>query len=241
LDELAAILSVAAQRPELKLMFGFNHRYHGSVQKALEVHQSGRLGRLLTLRGVYGKPGHDSDDWRRSRALAGGGILLDQGIHMLDLMRLFAGEFEQVQSQVSASSADAEVEDVALALMRTQSGVMASFYSSAIEARHRFTLELGYSRGEIILDGILSESMRYAPETVAITGASAEQIEFTKDGSFASEVEAFASSVHNNSVVTGGGAQDAYAAMALVYRIYCADPVWREQWNLDDEPREGVH
>ena len=84
-----------------KLKYGFNHRYHDSVQEAVKLVQSGELGKLINLRGVYGKSkiiSFDSD-WRTQRSIAGGGILLDQGIHMVDLIRLFAGEFENIHSK----------------------------------------------------------------------------------------------------------------------------------------------
>ena len=79
--------------PNLKLMYGFNHRFHDSVMDALKIIKSGKLGNIINLRGVYGKSQlvtFDQPDWRTKREVAGGGVLLDQGIHMVDLMRLFA-------------------------------------------------------------------------------------------------------------------------------------------------------
>ena len=96
---------IAAERanPGRKLKFGFNHRYHGSVMEAKQIVDSGRYGRVLWLRGVYGKCGsiQFENDWRNDRNIAGGGILLDQGIHMLDLCRFFCGDFDQVKSLVT--------------------------------------------------------------------------------------------------------------------------------------------
>ncbi|MHB1130378.1 MAG: Gfo/Idh/MocA family protein, partial [Ilumatobacteraceae bacterium] len=99
MDELRQILETEEKHPQLKLMFGFNHRYHDSIQEALQLIRSGEMGAIINMRGVYGKSKlvtFDQADWRAKRDMAGGGVLLDQGIHMVDLMRLFAGEFSEV-------------------------------------------------------------------------------------------------------------------------------------------------
>ena len=85
-------------------MYGFNHRYHESVQDALEIIRNGTLGEVINARGIYGKSRlitYNQTEWRTSRELAGGGVLLDQGIHMVDLMRLFCGEFNEIKSFIS--------------------------------------------------------------------------------------------------------------------------------------------
>ncbi len=239
MDEIAAVLRVAKSRPHQKLMYGFNHRRHGSVQKALEIKNSGVLGNLLSLRGIYGKPGWDVEDWRTERRLSGGGILLDQGIHMVDLLRLFAGEFSQVQSHIFATAKDAEVEDNAFALMRTDAGIVAMLHSSATETRPRFHLELNLEQGTLRLDGILSESGKYAPESLVVSGAVNEEFVFTVDNSFTAELCSFRDAVHNDSELVWGGAEDAYKSMKLVYQIYCADPSWRNRYGLSADPLEG--
>ena len=104
LEELTNVLAAEREHPDQRLMYGFNHRYHGSVQDALAIIRSGELGKIINLRGLYGKSKlitFNQPDWRAKRDLAGGGVLLDQGIHMVDLMRLFAGEFTEVHSVVS--------------------------------------------------------------------------------------------------------------------------------------------
>ena len=98
-------------------MYGFNHRYHDSVQDALKIIRSGRFGNIINMRGVYGKSKlitFNQADWRAKREIAGGGVLLDQGIHMVDLMRLFAGEFVDVQSFISNGHWGYNVEDLSL-------------------------------------------------------------------------------------------------------------------------------
>ena len=105
-QDIIRVIHCERDHPNLKLMYGFNHRYHESVQNALKIINSGELGKIINLRGVYGKSKlitFNQSDWRTKREIAGGGVLLDQGIHMVDLMRMFAGEFIKVQSIVTNS------------------------------------------------------------------------------------------------------------------------------------------
>jgi predicted dehydrogenase len=88
----------------LKLMYGFNHRHHASVKTIKQLVDSGQYGRLLWMRGRYGKSVDHNyfQTWRAKKESAGGGILMDQGIHMLDLFIHLAGEFDEIQGMVSS-------------------------------------------------------------------------------------------------------------------------------------------
>ena len=94
-SDIIRVMDIEKKKPDLKLMYGFNHRYHNSVQDALKLVHSGEMGKVINMRGVYGKAKlitFNQPDWRTQREISGGGVLLDQGIHMVDLMRLFGGE-----------------------------------------------------------------------------------------------------------------------------------------------------
>src|SRR5262245_52087026 len=101
--DVQRFIDVLRQHPQCLVEYGFKHRYHRSVRHAQTLITSGELGEIVNMRGVYGKSKIVSfaSGWRAERNYAGGGILLDQGIHMVDLMRLFCGEFEDVKSYVS--------------------------------------------------------------------------------------------------------------------------------------------
>jgi len=235
LDDIAAVMRTHENHGGSVLMYGFNHRYHGSIQRALSIVQSGQLGAILSLNGVYTKT--EMEGWRTDRRQAGGGILLDQGVHMLDLFRLFAGDFERCQSRIR-SWGDHPVEDDAWAMLETSSGVVATLHSSATAQQHRFQLDIALERGEIMLSGILSGSMRYAPERIVVNGAVTLDEEFTDDFSFAMETDQFITAALSPQDVSRGASHQAYAAMALVYRIYCADETWKNTYDLCTEPRE---
>lgn len=156
-EDVVRVREVEQANPQLKLKYGFNHRYHESVHDALKIIQSGELGDVVDLRGVYGKSKmiRFDQDWRTKREIAGGGILLDQGIHMVDMMRLFAGEFVEIHAHVSNAFWCHDVEDNAYALMRTADGVVAMLHSSATQWRHRFGLDITLQEGGLSLSGIL--------------------------------------------------------------------------------------
>ena len=170
-EDILDVIEYEKQHPKCKLMYGFNHRYHESVQDAQAIIESGDLGKIINMRGVYGKSKiitFNQPDWRTKREIAGGGVLLDQGIHMLDLMRLFAGEFKEVHSFISNGHWGYDVEDNAYAIMRTEEGVVGMLNSSATQWRHRFNLDINLERGSIILGGILSGTKSYGAETLTV-------------------------------------------------------------------------
>ena len=99
-----------------------------------------QLGKIVNLKGTYGKSKiitFDQTDWRSKRNQAGGGILLDQGIHMLDLISYFSNqEFTEIHSFVDNAFWGHDVEDNAFAIMRSDEGIVAQIHSSATHWRH---------------------------------------------------------------------------------------------------------
>ena len=229
-----------------KLMYGFNHRYHDSVVEALKIVQSNKLGEIINLRGVYGKSQlttFNQADWRTKRDIAGGGVLLDQGIHMVDLMRLFTGEFEEVHSFISNNHWNYNVEDNAYALMRTTKGTVAMLNSSATQWRHMFRLDINLEKGSLILGGILSSSKSYGAETLTVVSANPQNdngnprevvTRYNTDPSWYAEIKEFAECILNNREISSGNSYDALQTMKLVFRIYFSDKKWRKSYNIKD-------
>lgn len=240
--DILKVREAEAQKPHLKLKYGFNHRYHESVKEALRIVESNELGAVLNMRGVYGKSIIVSfeSDWRSKREIAGGGILLDQGIHMVDLMRLYAGEFKEYHSFVENNFWNHDVEDNAYALMKTDTGIVAFLHSTATEWRHRFNLEITLTKGTMILSGILSGSKSYGQETLKVVyrgdedgGNPREQLTtFIKDNSWRDEINEFADAIVNESKILHGSSTDALKTMEMVYDIYLADKKWSERFNI---------
>ena len=244
-EDIRRVMKAEAEHPELRLKYGFNHRYHESVVDAVEIIRSGQYGKVINMRGVYGKSKFISfgkgSDWRVDRDVAGGGILLDQGIHMVDLMRLFAGEFTEVKSFVSNGYWGHDIEDNAYALMRTDQGCVAMLHSTATQWRHRFSLEITLESAGLILSGILSGSKSYGAETLTVIYPDEDDLgdprevttRYNHDPSWADEIAEFCDVVGNGRKVVSGNSDDALKSMELVYRIYCADPEWRDAWQIE--------
>jgi predicted dehydrogenase len=243
-SEIENVIRVEKTKPELKLLYGFNHRHHESVIEAISLVKSKNLGKILSLRGVYGKAKlitFDQGDWRTKRDISGGGVLLDQGIHMVDLMRLFAGEFEEVHSFISNNFWKFDVEDNAYAIMKTSEGIVGMLHSSATQWKHQFSLDINLEKGSIKLQGILSGSKSYGNETLTVSfsnpgsdfGLPEEtRTLYNKDPSWESEVNLFYNIITNSDKSFSGDSKDALETMKLVYKIYTADEEWSRLYNL---------
>jgi len=244
--DIVQVIETEKKNPDLKLMYGFNHRYHNSVQDALKLVLSGDLGKVINMRGVYGKAKlitFNQPDWRTKREISGGGVLLDQGIHMVDLMRLFGGEFNEVNSFISNNHWGYNVEDNAYALMRTESGIVAMLNSSATQWRHRFHLDINLEKGSVILGGILSGTKSYGAETLTVVRADPENdfgepmeqlTRYNKDPSWCAEIDHFINCIIDNKNVVNGTSDDALQTMKLVYKIYYSDPSWRKKYGISN-------
>ena len=220
------------------LAYGFNHRHHASSIEMKDAVDSGEFGKILWMRGRYGKSVDDSyfDTWRADRDLAGGGILLDQGIHMLDLFLHLADEFDEVHALVSSLYWNLpDIEDNVFAIMRNnQTGCCASLHSTMTQWRHLFSLEVFLERGYMVLNGLKTSSGTYGTEqlTIARNRSSApaatwedEDVrEFSVDNSWNAEVSQFCARVETNRRSRDfGDSASALRVMRLIDRIYAND------------------
>jgi len=241
LEDVKRIRAAEAANPDCTLLFGFNHRHHPGITDAKAIIDSGSLGDVLTLRGVYGKGGgydHHSS-WRNDPAMAGGGILLDQGLHMLDLFRLFVGDFEEVMGMRGITLFDVPVEDNCMVLLRTSRGQLAQLHSSACSWKHMFRLEIGCERGYVTISGLLSKTGSYGRETllvgrrpgpeerVAVGNPREETTYYDVDPSWDLEVAHFVECIHEQKPAEHGTSLDALRAMEIVDRVYRSSPLVR--------------
>lgn len=216
------------------LMYGFNHRHHAAVQHMKQELDNGSFGRVLWMRGRYGKS-VDADfctTWRSRKELAGGGILIDQGIHMLDLFLYLGGDFDEVSAMVSSLYWNTPgIEDNVFAIMRdSQSGRVASLHSTMTQWRHLFSLEVFLERGYMVLNGLKTSSNTYGEEVLTIarnrtvapaaTWEDEDRIQFPTDHSWDSEVEMFLDAIRRRGQPAIGNSQDALRTMQMIDRIY---------------------
>src|SRR5271157_3677540 len=146
---------VLAKQKNLVYMPGFNHRYHPAYMKAREIFEKGGIGKADFVRGRYGfggRPGYGKE-WRFSRRIAGGGELLDQGMHMIDMARWFLGDFEKVCGFAENFFWGGDVEDNGFLLMRTKTGQVASLHVSWTNWEWVHSFEIFGDKGYLLIDG----------------------------------------------------------------------------------------
>ena len=159
---------------------------------------------------------------------------------MVDLMRLFCGEFVEVKSYISNSFWKHDVEDNAYALMQDQQGRVAILHSSATHWDHHFSLNITMTEGFLQLSGILSGSKSYGDETLTIGRRDEsdygtlrhEKIQFLEDNSWRDEIDEFAAAILEGKALLHGKSCEALQTMSLVYRIYCADEQWVRRYDI---------
>jgi len=217
-----------------KLMYGFNHRHHQSIQRMKQIVDTGELGQVLWIRGRYGKEVDQSffQGWRANPELAGAGILIDQGIHMLDLLLYLGGEFDEVSAFVSNLFWKIDgIEDNVFAIFRdSRSSICASMHSTMTQWRYLFSLEVFLEGGALILNGLKTSSGAYGDEVLSIKRNPShlqdgryeheEQVIYQIDTSWQSEIEHFFDCIEQDQSVCYGTSSDALAVMRMIDRIY---------------------
>ena len=152
-----------ARTANLVLKVGFNHRFHPALAKAHQLFTSGVIGPLMYIRARYGHGGRlgYETEWRADPDRAGGGELLDQGVHLIDLARWFAGDFDDVSGHISTCFWNMPVEDNAFMLLRRGQAVTASLHVSWTEWKNLFSFEVFGRLGKFQIDGLGGS---YGPE-----------------------------------------------------------------------------
>ncbi|KPV54327.1 LmbZ, partial [Kouleothrix aurantiaca] len=146
----------AAERAGMTVKVGFNHRFHPAFQQAHTIFESGVLGPLMYVRARYGHGGRlgYEREWRADPAIAGGGEMLDQGVHLIDLARWFAGDFVDVQGHVGTFFWNMPVEDNGFAMLKTAQGQVAWLHASCSEWKNLFCFEIFGRYGKLQIDGL---------------------------------------------------------------------------------------
>jgi predicted dehydrogenase len=146
----------AAREAGVVVKVGFNQRFHPGFRKARELVDAGAIGPLSHVRARYGhggRPGYDRE-WRADPVIAGGGELLDQGVHLIDLARWFLGDFSEVQGHIDTFFWDMPVEDNGFLFLRTEGGQVAWLHASCSEWKNLFSFELFGRNGKLQIDGL---------------------------------------------------------------------------------------
>ncbi len=154
-SELDAIIA-AAQNNRVQVRVGFNHRYHPAFIKAREIFESGALGEMMFVRARYGHGGRIGYDkeWRADPDISGGGELIDQGVHLIDLARWFLGEFVETQGYARTFFWQMPVDDNAFMLLQTAQKQTAFLHVSCTEWKNLFSFEIYGRDAKLDINGL---------------------------------------------------------------------------------------
>lgn len=222
LDSVAA----AAHRTGALVRIGFNHRYHRAFIKARDLFDSGAIGPLLFVRGRYGhggRPGYQTE-WRADPALSGGGELLDQGIHLVDLARWFLGDLTRVHGRTPTFFWKMPVEDNAFLLLETDAGQIAFLHASWTEWKNLFSFEICGRDGKLEIAGLGgsygTERLTFYKMSAAMGPPETTAWEFPMaDNSWETEFAEFLEDIRLRRQPSPG-IPDAQAALRVIERVY---------------------
>ena len=227
MKELEALEAAAAKTGAL-VRVGYNHRYHPACLKALEIFRSGALGPMMFVRGRYGQGGRVGYDkeWRADPKLAGGGELIDQGVHLIDLAGIFLGEFTHVEGHAPTYFWNMPVDDNAFLSLRNAAGQTAWLHASCTEWKNLFSLEIYGRDAKLHWEGLGGsyglEKLTFYKMLPQMGPPETTIWEFPRgDESWRIEMQEFFDDIRLKRTPVPG-LQEAKAAMAVVEKIYAS-------------------
>ena len=223
--ELEPVMA-AAEKHGVKVHVGFNHRYHRALRKAKEIVNSGELGELMFIRARYGhgaRIGYDKE-WRAKPELSGGGELIDQGPHLIDLSRWFLGDFTEVQGFAHTYYWDMPVDDNGFMLLKTEKKQTAFLHASCTEWKNLFSMEIYGRDGKLDISGLGGsyglEKLKWYKMLPEMGPPETTAWEYPMgDNSWEIEMAEFYDDIRLNRV-PAAGLSDAYAALKIIEQIY---------------------
>ncbi len=223
--ELEPVMA-AAEKFGVKVHVGFNHRYHRAFHKARELFEAGALGDLMFIRARYGHGGRIGYDkeWRANPELSGGGELIDQGPHLIDLSRWFLGEFEEVQGFAHTYYWDMPVDDNGFMLLKTAKQQVAFLHASCTEWKNLFSMEIYGRDAKLEISGLGGsygvERLTYYKMLPEMGPPETTTWEYPMgDDSWVLELAEFYEDIRLNREPSAG-LKDAYEALKVIEKIY---------------------
>lgn len=215
-----------AENSNLHIHVGYNHRHHQGVQKAIQMAHSGRLGKILFLRARYGHGGRVgyNNEWRADKNLSGGGELIDQGTHLLDLSHAFLGDITLEYGVTPSYFWDMPVEDNAFVVVKNQSGAIGFLHASCTEWKNTFSLEVYGEYGKLEINGLGgsygTERLTYYKMLPEMGPPETYAWEYPMpDNSWKIEVEEFIRDIENGSRISSN-IDSSLKVLELVSEIY---------------------
>lgn len=216
-----------ASKQKVIFKTGFTLRFHPAIQKLKTIIDNDEIGKILFLRCRYGITGRSEyeKEWRANKEISGGGELLDQGIHVVDIFRWFLGDFSEIHGIISTLFWNSDVEDNAMGILKTSTNEMASFHVSWTQWNNIFSFEVYGSKGYAHVQGLGGV---YGEETLTVGKKAPPDkwppkeyiLKFEEpEICWKLEWENFIDSIKNNLKPIGSG-EDGLEALKLIFKIY---------------------
>jgi predicted dehydrogenase len=226
-EELVPIIKTA-KKNKVFVKVGFNHRFHPAILKASGFIKAGALDELMFIRGRYGHGGRlgYEKEWRADPLKSGGGELIDQGVHLIDLSRWFLGDLDVINSYAHTYFWDMPVEDNAFLMLKSPSNKVAWLHVSCTEWKNLFSFEIYGKKGKIIIDGLGgsygTETMTYHRMygTMGVPDTGVWKFDSKTDESWKKELDYFTNCIQHRTQPEGN-ITDAKKALDIVQKVYC--------------------
>lgn len=219
----------AAKKHKRFVKVGFNHRFHPALQKAYEIFKSGALGEMMYIRGRYGHGGRlgMEKEWRCQKELSGGGELIDQGAHLIDLSRWFLGDLNVDYAATPIMYWPIKVEDNCFLALRGNKGEMAWLHATWTEWKNCFSFEIYGRNGKLAIEGLGGsygmERLTHYQMLPEMGPPNIVSYEYPQpDTSWEAEFAEFVSAVRENREPSGN-IHDALAMMQIIDTVYKRD------------------
>ena len=143
------------KRKKLVVHVGYNHRFHGSILKAQELLKKNIIGELMYIKSSYGHGGrlNYEKEWRMNPRISGGGELLDQGSHIIDLSNLILGDPIKYKTKLTTSFWNTTVDDNAFLILIYKKNKLAFLHASCSEWKNYFEFQIYGKKGKILISG----------------------------------------------------------------------------------------
>jgi predicted dehydrogenase len=149
---------------------GFQHRFYPAIARAAEIVHSGRFGDVMFIRARYGHGGRlgYEKEWRMDPSRSGGGELVDQGMHLIDLVHWLMGPLPFHSALLRTNFWDAPVEDNAAVLLGEpgrRDAPWAMLHATWTEWKNLFSFEIYCRTGKLAVDGL---AQSYGPQVLRV-------------------------------------------------------------------------
>lgn len=216
----------AAKKRRVSIKVGFNHRFHPAILKAHEILKKERLGKILFIRGRYGHGGRIGyeKEWRCNKKISGGGELLDQGSHLIDLALWFMGDLKVDYKLLPTYFWDTKVEDNCFIALKNKSNNIAWLHASWTEWKNCFSFEIYTKKAKLMITGLGgsygTEKLHLFKMLSSMGPPKVKEWKFDEqDTSWEKEFLNFKKSINKSSGLIGS-AEDSLKVMKLIENIY---------------------